>query len=272
MQYPVIRRISIIEQIYKLATMIKHLKPVFFSIFALPVIFSCNKTNPDVPRSQGYVNVTLEDGSYYFTDDRDKTYYPADVSRIGTYPTEDTENGNRAYVWFNTLSASEREGFDYDIALYGVVDILTKTVEVAETEEDVANVGDDPLELQHIGLSSRWLDIRFVLYTDGDEETVHSMTLLDNRLATPENVPEGYQYLEFRQSGNNKNDRILGAGNVSYDLGAYAPSVTGTKGLYIRINSLSGSVRYERVDYNAQKENSAFSGKSAPSDGFLSIR
>lgn len=230
--------------------MIKILKPIFIASAALPLIFSCTKVEHDFPKYGNLVTVAVEDDFYYLIGDDGKTFYPGDESRIGRYDTKD-KDGKRAYIYYNLLP-EEKEGYDYNVALYNIIDILSKSVETAETEEQVSDAGDDALAVHHARIRGRWLDISFSLMTDNG--STHKMTLLDNRtVEAPESMPEDYQYLEFRQLGDNTFDRYLGFGYVSYDLGGYAPSVAETKGLYIRIKNLRGEVEYLKVPAAAEE-------------------
>ena len=237
----------------------KFLKFLFIAIAAVPFLASCSKNgDSDYPRYSAYM--TLNTGpmgiGYYFTADNGKTYYPSDVSRIiPAYETVDdddvSKDGKRVAVYYNLLN-EEKEGYDYNIALYFIGDILSKTVEVAETEEEVTEAGDDRLDIFNAAIQGEWLDIVFDILT---YESTHKMTLLDNQTADLEDieVPEDYQYLEFRQKTESKKQETgtLSRGIVSFKLGEYHPKTTGSKGLYIRIKSLNGDVVYKKLDYKA---------------------
>lgn len=223
-------------------------KTLLVALAALPFLASCSMDgNADVPRNYAYVVVNEEVSSYYFTGDDDEIYYPAHVR--GGYDAKD-KDGKRAVIYFNI----EREVEDgYDVAIYEVYDILSKEVEVADTEEKVEQAGDDRLMIWDAAIQGDWLDIAFRI--ESAQGATHKLTLLDNRTleSTPPDMPEGYQYLEFRQKAENLHYGSLNRGSVSFRLSdEYHPAVTGKKGLYIRIVNMNGNVEYYTVNYRAR--------------------
>lgn len=240
-------------------------KTLLIAMAVVPAFMSCSKdSDSDYPQWRGWITVHEDDNFYYFSDEDGKTYYPGDVRRVGYYNAKDRD-GKRVYIEFNFLNEQE-EGYDYNIALYYIDNILTKTVEVAETEDDVKEAGDGRLAVNWAEIDGRWLDIVFSL--TADYGSTHKMTLLDNRTQeAPETMPEGYQYLEFRQLPDNFYNGYLGRGYVSYDLGEYAPKVSGKKGLYIRIRDLHGEIKHLSIKYTAPEENQALHGnKPVPAE------
>lgn len=228
------------------------MKTLAVCLAASLVLVSCNKNkNGDYYDYMGIMTVTVDDNTFYFTDNSGETYFPGDVTRF-KYSTVDGEgdskDGRRVYVFFSFLSR-EAEGYDYNIALYGVDDILSKEVEVATTEEEVEAAGDDRIVITDALLGNEWLDIKYTIATSYG--STHKLTLLDNQTAeVPEDMPANYQYLELRQDAD-----ISGyeydSGLVSYRLDGYSPAITGKEGFYVRIRDLEGSVKYVSIKYNA---------------------
>lgn len=231
-----------------LCVMKKMIKVVFCVMSAMLLCVSCNINDNDYdePQWSSYVTVATAGNSFYFVDDSGEKIYPGDVSRIGAYDT-DGKDGKRAYIFFNYLRDNV-DGFSSNIALYKVIDVLSKDVEVAKTGEDIKEAGDDPLTIDQMKIRGEWLDINFSLFTE--RYARHKMTLMDNSMAEPPaNMPSGYQYLELRQNAGDANKYYMGSGNVSYKLNGYHPSVTGKKGLYIRVNTISSGIGYYIIDY-----------------------
>lgn len=226
----------------------KFLKIAIAAAALSAALISCSKDsdNYDYPRFGAFVVVNVDDGFYYFTGDDGETYYPTDITRIGHYSAKERD-GKRSYIYFNMLP-EKKEGYDYNIALYAVENILSKTVETAENDEQLAEFGDDQVRIEAAKISDKWLDVTFSLMNQRDSE--HKMTLFDNKTAeVPADMPADYQYLEFRHKAINYHYGELRTGIASYDLGDYHPSVTGKKGLYIRFKNLRGNVEYATIKF-----------------------
>ncbi len=247
----------------------KVLKPLLIAMAVAPLLASCMKSNSDYPQDRKYVTVASTGLSYYFVGDDGTTYFPGDVSRF-KYDASETD-GKRAIIWFTPL-AEKKEGFDMNIALYSVADLLSKSVETAETIEQAEAAGNDQLAISDAAFQGDWLDIAFRIMISYDSK--HHMTLLDNKTATaPETTPADYQYLEFRQKAENMQiDESPGEGIVSYKLGAYHPALTGKKGFYIRIINLNGNVEYVKIDYKAPEEKAAMQPRNIPTPNMDRIR
>lgn len=227
---------------------------------ALLAFASCSMGKDGDYYTEYYVYATLDvDGdSYSFTDDDGETYYPGAVSgNARTYKTTDTDgnskDGKRVFIRFNMLT-EKKEGFDYNIAVFYIEDILSKAVEVAETAADVEAAGDDRMTIHKAVFQGEWFTIAFQLRHSYN--ALHKITLMDNKTATPpkdmlDNYPD-YQYLEFRQLAENmEGTGSLADGIASFWLGdEYHPAKTGKKGFYIRVMNLDGHEEYFRFEYS----------------------
>jgi hypothetical protein len=238
------------------------LKPVLICLVAGLTLSSCMKgKDPDYAGNALYMTLNVDGSNFYFTDDAGKTYFPGDVSRF-EYATEyedKDENtvskaGNRVIVAFNFLDEAV-PGFDYNIAIYDVVDMLnldTATLESGKNPDEV--YGDNPVQIAIAIINGRWLDAYCGFMSVSGAE--YEITLLDNRSADiPDDMPADYQYLELRlKLDKEEYPDIPMQGYISFDLGAYAPSVTGKKGLYIRYKNSYGTVQYRQIEYKVQSE------------------
>ncbi len=256
------------------------LKFLMLSMAAAPLLVSCSMDADapgdyaDYPRYYAYVTVNVDGRSYYFTGDDGKTYYPGDVKRIDMYETTDeygdSKDGRRAFIRFNMMYEPQ-SGYDYNVILYYVEDILSKTVEVAATEDEVEAAGDDRLRIEEAAFQGDWLDIIFEIETT--PYSMHKMTLLDNRtIDAPAGMPADYQYLEFRQEAEDMTGGNINKGIASYKLGAYHPAATGMKGFYVRINNLDGNVEYVTIPYKASTLNAVMQLKELPTPYMDRIR
>ncbi len=229
----------------------KQFKLFFLLAIVVFSVTSCSKGayEPDYPQWGAYVTVATDGVKYSFIGDDGETYKPVDMSRVPYYNPAN-KDGKRASIYFNVLRTVQ-EKLNYEIAVYELYDILSKEVEVVDTEEKLKEVGDSPMSIGYIGINAQWLDIKFALMTV--PSAMHKLTLCDNTLVNPPtDMPSNYQYLEFRQKPSGDLGQYLADGNVAYELGDYHPTVTGKKGLYIRVNTIESGVKYFKVDYEPQ--------------------
>jgi hypothetical protein len=243
------------------------LKAVLVFMVAGVALVSCiNGKEPDYAGNAKYMTVTVVGEEFYFTDDEGKTYFPSDVSRfkyLTEYEDEDenvvSKDGNRVIVAFNFLDAPV-SGFDYNIALYNVSDILNLDVKAIGSDEDVDEVyGDNPVTILDAVLNGVWLDTYCGLMSiDGAK---YEITLIDNQPTDlPEDMPADYQYLELRLIlDEDGSPNVPLEGYISFNLDTYAPSVTGKKGLYIRYKNAYGTVQYKEIEYKAQNNTATMS-------------
>lgn len=223
---------------------------ILTALIAGSLLPSCNDSDADYPNYKALVTVRTDgEASYYFDFDNEQTAFPGDTRRIGYYKAEE---GQRAMILFNYLDA-KAEGYDNNISLYAIMDILTKDPKIVTTREELDAVGNDPLDIvgAEYGTPQIWiggghLNINFALM--GSPDSKHEMILLQDK--TPEAVPEtdGYTNVEFRQKATGLIGHNYQSGWVSYRLGDLDPALSGSKGLNVRVKTLSGAVKYYKVD------------------------
>lgn len=248
MQYPLPPRIYIIHK-YPTKNVKKQRLLPFFS--ALLLCAACERETGDYPSYYSFVTVECPEeapADYYFRFDDGQTAHPGET-RVYYDATE--RAGHRAVIYFNLLPEPEPD-FDHNIVLYGVADILSKEVETADTETELATLGDDPVGIHKAILRGGWLDIHYYFPSAGTGAK-HRLSLVDNRTTQPPaDLREGYTYLEFRQNANGDTSGPLRTSDyVSYRLGAYDPSVTGARGICLRVvppDLLGGTVNYIYID------------------------
>lgn len=213
---------------------------------------ACDKVESDYPSYLSFVTVQVPEDSpadYYFRFDNQQTAWPGNKERV-MYNSNEKE-GRRAIIYFNYLP-EEQPGYDYNIDLYSVMDILSKEVEVAETTDDILELGDDRIGVNEACIRGGWLDLYYYYPTDGRGTTRHRLSLVDNRTATPPaDMPSDYIYLEFRQHADGDTSGLSIARNyVSYRLGAYDPTTSGKRGICLRVAEPGpeGKVTYLYID------------------------
>lgn len=203
----------------------------------------CNDSDGDYARYWAVATVhPLGENNYYFTTDSNRSIYAGDKSRIIAYePVE----GQRAFIWFNYLPVAF-EGYDYNVELYKIENILTKEVETVTTPTDLALMGDDPIQLVGWQLGGGYLTLQFAFRSQGF--TTHVVHLVNNEATTGEEAPEGYVGLEFRHNARKDLDGHYGYGYASFRLGDFDPQTTGRKGIYLRTRTPEGDVKYISIE------------------------
>lgn len=229
----------------------KNLSLFFLTALAAVVtLSSCNDSDGDLPRNRAFAKViTLENNEYYFALDDAKTLYPSDKRRIGAYQATD---GQRVIVYFNFLDPKV-EGYDHNIAPYGVDDILTKDMKTVTTQEDLEKIGDDLLNLDGSRIAGGFLTLEFSLMSWSGSK--HEMNLIINQVETPGETLEGYTNLELHQKASSAQPgyaQYSPYNLVAFRLGELDPAISGSKGFYVRIKNLNGNVEYIKIDAPAK--------------------
>lgn len=209
------------------------------TLLTVPLLLgvACDKVESDYPSYVSFVTVHVPEESpsdYYFRFDNQQTAWPGNKSRVMYNSNE--KDGHRAIIYFDYL-AQAVPGYDCNIDLYSVMDILSKEVEVAETTDDILELGDDRIGVSEACIRGGWLDLYYYYPTDGHATTRHRLSLVDNRTANPPaDMPSEYLYLEFRQNADGDTSGFSMVRNyVSYRLGDYDPTTTGHKGICLRV-------------------------------------
>lgn len=220
----------------------KNLKRLIFSLLIVfPFLQSCNKD--DMPKSLAMVTVkVINEGEYYFVSNRGNTLYPGDKSEIGPYPAED---GQRAFIYFEELP-EPASGYDYNIKLYAIEDILTKPV-IPMTDETRDSIGDDPATVSQASITGGYLNLE--IYVPSGYRTC-MLNLVENRTGEqpPFDPDPDYTYLEFRVRADGAFFGPPSRAYVSFKLNEYDPALTGKKGIIIRSKPIDEEIRYIKIE------------------------
>lgn len=220
----------------------KRFAPLLLVLLTL-MFQACNDSDGDYARYWTVATVHPLGGSdYYFTTDRDRSIYPGDKSRIAAY---EAVEGQRAFIWFDHLT-EPAEGYDYNVVLYNIENILTKEVETATTLAELDQMGDDPIQMVGWQLGGGYLTLQVAFRSLGG--TPHILHLVNNEASIAEEAPEGYVGLEFRHDAQGDSEGRYGYGYVSFRLGDFDPLATGRKGIYLRTRTPDGDVKYISIE------------------------
>lgn len=191
----------------------------------------------------------LGENDYYFLLDSGKKMYPEEKNGWGNYKVTD---GQRAYVYFDIVDHSTQtraDEYDYYIYIGGIENILTKKV-IEMTAETKDSIGDNRLKPIGLSVSGGHLNVEYLTAASGT--TKHMVNLVENKIKTTVD-DEGYTVLEFHL--NSFDDYgPLHKGLVSFRLGDFDPSVTGKKGIKLRVRTFDGESYYKLEPKDYTKE------------------
>lgn len=221
----------------------------------LPVLQSC--LDDDDSPSESFVISTVnvpnpESKDFYFTLDDGKKMFPGDTKELGSYQLID---GQRAFVIFNEMD-QKVEGYDYNIQVKRIKDILTKDI-ITLNDENVKEVGDDKINSTYMWITQdlKYLTIEFQYLGTHNEDKKHFLNLVINELETKptENPDNDYIELEFRHNAEGDTPYRLGEGYVSFKLDEIKEQMKGKKGLKIRVNTIYNGEKYQKIDFSAPR-------------------
>ncbi len=225
----------------------------------LPVLHSCLDDNDEEERYFSVNTVKVPDETnnkdFYFLQDDGTKMFPGNAQYLHNY---EAKEGQRAFVIYTKLDEPV-QGYDSNIEVWNIVDILTKDI-VNLTPENEEEIGDDAINVPYMWVAQGYLTIEFQYYGTHREDKKHFLNLVINELPeeTPAAAPpaEGenddeYVYLEFRHNSEGDSPALLGEGYVSFKLDKIAPKLEGKKGLKIRVKTLYDGVQVQTIDFDS---------------------
>lgn len=217
----------------------------------LPVLQSC--LDDDDSPSESFVISTLnvpdpESNDFYFTLDDGKKMFPGDTRGLGDYKLID---GQRAFVIFNEID-QKVEGYDYNIQIKRIEDILTKDI-ITLNDENVEEVGDDKINSTYMWITPdlKYLTIEFQYLGTHSKDKKHFLNLVINELETEPTTSADNDYIELEFRHNDEGDvpNQLGEGYVSFKLDEIKEQMEGKKGLRIRVNTIYNAEKYQEINF-----------------------
>ncbi|MDR2840806.1 MAG: NigD-like protein [Paludibacter sp.] len=133
----------------------------FITLAAITLMFaSCNKAD-DKKNTMYQAIVTVENP------DSTTTFYLKTENQLRLF-TKTTSfipaNGSRLFVYFTIVEEMpEGSNYDYEVALQGYEDILTKEI-FNITPEAQDSIGNDPIEISNLWIASNYLTVEFMVY------------------------------------------------------------------------------------------------------------
>ncbi len=212
---------------------------LFVLLMSAPLFYSCLDEDDKVPYYAMATVKVIEGKDYYFALDNGKKMYPSDTTRIHDYKVTD---GQRAIAWFDKL-AEVKTGYDYNITLRGISDVLTKNI-IPLTEETADSIGDNRISIynREAWVAQGYLTIRFYFMGTYNPSQPHMLNLVQNE--TVEYEDDGYIHLEFRHNAyDDPRDRLM-HGYVSFKLDKIAEEMKTAKGLKIRVKTIEQGEKF----------------------------
>ena len=222
----------------------------FLTLAAAAGLTSCNDTKYDGPTVSSCVTVhTTLFGDYYFVTDANKTIYPGDKTRVSTYEPVD---GERAVIYFSLLD-TPAEGYDYNAAIYAVGRITSASVEVIDTKEELAELGDDPTVAATGQLVGDWINLIVRYGATSTDPEKHKFHLVVNHAEESEDKV-GYLNLELYHDADTDVATVYYDRYLSFNTDAIRDLLADKKGVVITFHDgfQEQQVEIERTAIDAQ--------------------
>lgn len=187
------------------------MKKFLYLLLFTPLLFSCStedNVNQNIYVSLGTVANPNNSTSFYFTLD-DSTKMKVVKSDLSNYSPND---GQRIIAYYSLLNeATANAGYDYDISLNNVYEVLTKGI-FKLTPENADSIGNDYINIQSMWIGSDYLNVEFSYL--GYNKT-HFINLISDSTKT---YTDGKIHLEFRHNSNGDYPSYTRMGIVSFNL------------------------------------------------------
>lgn len=220
----------------------KNFRSVYFLLLLLvPMLFSCNDDNDNNTMKLSLLTVrTLDDAGYYFETDSVKKVNINSNKHVSYKPTD----GQRAFVYYN-LSDEKVSGYEYNMDVYSIQDVLTKPV-IELTAETADSIADHNINVTRAWISKDHINIEYWVYHSGAKQ--HMLNLVDNTTSQNGKLDD-YINLEFRHNHNGDSSTIYKSnGLVCFKLNGYNPAELGKKGINLRVNTSNAGVMFFKID------------------------
>lgn len=228
-----------------------------------PILQSCLDSDDN-----GYTTIAtikvIDGKDYYFGLENGDKMYPSDTTEIHSYKVID---GQRAFVWFDKLDEA-KTGYNYNIKVRGISDILTKGI-IPLTTETADSIGNDRISIywNDYWIAQNYFTIHFYFMGTSNPEKLHMVNLVQNE--TLAHDEDGYIHLEFRHNAyDDPQDQVL-HGYVSFKLDKIAEEMKTAKGIKLRVRTIEDGEQTYTLNFNeANSKGDSYQG-SAHSTGTI---
>ncbi len=228
------------------------------SVMATSCLDMSNDDNDPVYYSEFVmINATADQGAMWFEGDEGK-YYP---HSLPTTVNLAKYKGRRALIFY---SLEDREVTGYDkvikVMAYQLTTIHHDVVKV-ETQSELDALGQEPVSVDPTAslVKGNWIDLSVKYFYSSEAKRKFTLVVPSIKLL-PSNavVPEGYTYMELRQSVDVEAGRLTQEEDIiSFELPAeYNPLKKDGKGVYLGVIDLNGTQTFVKiVAYNPMSNN-----------------
>lgn len=209
----------------------------FFLVFITALLFTFTSCDDDDGYSLGnfvvrIATIKIDDGVSYILTDSDEMLLPI----AGYFPSTQLVDGERVAINY-TLLYDNFQGFDHAIKVNYFYKLLTKPVEILETEADEEKFGDDVVWIYNAWVGGDYLNVEFAY--PYPVSGPHRVSLVQNKRVDYED--DGYLYLEYRYNAmgdldDPKTEVYMFFSYVSFNLKSIEIPED-CKGFKVRINS-----------------------------------
>ena len=148
----------------------------------------------------------------------------------------------RVFLNYTILWESNNAGYDYDVKINDISNILTKqAIELNAQNED--SIGNDPVKTNAVWVGGDYLNVSF-MFNYGFEKP-HMVNLVENTIS-PDTSSDTIK-LEFRHNSFESMQSKLFEGFVCFDLKPFRANDTDSVNLSIKVNQWSGETTYDVV-------------------------
>ncbi len=226
----------------------KNIKILFtaFLMLALAMgVTSCldDDENNWQPIAATFRVVDDSDNDYYFEIENEgkiEKMYPGYRSNS---KRPDLPDGQRVIVFFELLE-EKVSGYEYNIKIYGINEILTKNI-IPITEETNDSIGNDPIDIvgSRISLDKEFIHMSFQYHHYRSSTEKHMLNLVIN-----EDSPEDdYINLEFRHNAYDELGPDVASGLVTFRLAKVADQLETKKGIRITYKSINSGTKVKEL-------------------------
>lgn len=234
------------------------------ALFLLSLLTMCSFTSC-VDSSDDYAKYSIfgitrgYQSEWHIQSDDNKNLYVGDDSYLTAYQVTD---GQRVIVQYDDMQTDKvPTGYDKVIKVYGITDIPWGSTETIFDEDEIENIGTEPVELldgNFISATRRLLNMNISFQASMSSGNMHEFTLV--KVNDPDYAPmdtdEGYINFELvHDPGEDKMANTYSYyGWISWDLQAYNliyenEDLATAKGVIVGMTNLQGKKVYYRAKF-----------------------
>lgn len=231
----------------------KHLLLVVTLLLMSVVVSSCFDMDDDDDNPVYYsefvmINATADQSEVWFEGDEGKYY----LLELPTSTNLAKYKGRRALVFYS-LDEKKVAGYTkvMKVLAYQLTTIYNDVVK-ANTQEELDALGNEPVSVDATGslVKGEWIDLSVEYFHSSNANRKFTLVSPSVTLLPPSAVvPEGYTYMELRQTIDTDAGRLTTDEDIiSFKLpDEYNPLKKNGKGIYLGVTDLSGSQTFVKI-------------------------